>query len=157
MSLIEICPRCGSVGVSVKKSTVSSLPKKEYNLKESKGISACIAKACDVAYFSEKITILLSDVKVPFWYKDDSDNVPICYCCNITRGDIKKAIAKGGKTISAIKKKSEKKRSGKCKKNNPLGKCCQNVFLREITIQMSNDDLKKSDTLKKKKITKATK
>jgi bacterioferritin-associated ferredoxin len=138
MKIIQICPKCGLPGVRVNKEAVS------YNLRKSGGFksdvklkwSICPNPDCDCSYFSRNKLFSTSDLVKPLFYKDKSDSVPICYCSDLTRGEIKNAVRNSCKTIREVQNFTKKNITGYCEKRNPLGKCCKQVFLRTLKIEM---------------------
>jgi hypothetical protein len=132
MAIIQICPICGSIGYPVFFETVASLTNKGVDWQGRKDCSACIKKECNVAYFSGTEVITVSEMKVPFWYKDDGINVPVCYCSDLTRADVEDAVKNGSLTIDDVQEYTKKNITGNCKKENPLGQCCRNVFIQAI-------------------------
>ena len=135
MKLIQICPGCGQPGVRVKEDAV------RYNILNSKRKikdpvtkwNLCINRGCECSYFSGKVMFRTSDLKRSLFFKDFSDDVPICYCSDLTRGEIKDAVKNGCRTIKDVQKFTKKNITGHCETRNPLGKCCRNVFLRTIS------------------------
>ena len=87
------------------------------------------------SYFSKHHTFMTTDLIKPLFFKDNGDNVPICYCSDLTRGEIKNAVKKGKRTISEVQKFTQKNITGLCEERNPLGKCCRNVFLKTTSDQ----------------------
>ena len=134
MEIIQLCPICGSVGIKVPHETVKSISILKEEIDPSSKFSACLTNSCEVAYFFDNETIKISEVSVPFWYKDNSENVPICYCSKLTRKEIENAVSNGCKDIDAVQDFTGKHITGKCKTENPLGLCCRNVFLREMSL-----------------------
>lgn len=51
-------------------------------------------------------------------------NELVCYCDNVTRGEILAAMEAGAKTLQDIKKMTGACTSCKCAELNPSGKCC---------------------------------
>jgi len=135
MKLIQICPSCGQPGVRVKedavKNNIVNFKRKHKDSRTKWNI--CINPGCDSSYFSGKVLFTKSDLRKPLFFKDSSDDVPICYCAGLTRGEIKEAVKNGCKTIKEVQKYTKKNNSGHCETRNPLGKCCRNVFLRTIS------------------------
>jgi bacterioferritin-associated ferredoxin len=135
MKLIQICPSCGQPGIRVKEDAV------KYNIvnfkrkhKETRTKwNICINPGCESSYFSGKDLFTTSDLRKPLFFKDSSDDVLICYCSDLTRGEIKDALRNGCKTIKDVQKYTGKKITGHCETRNPLGKCCRNIFLRTIS------------------------
>ena len=141
MEIIQICPKCGlpAVGVNVeavKYNVIESL-QTQINLKNK--WSVCINPDCDCSYFSKQIKFRTSDLIVPLFFKDNSDTVPICYCSNLTRGEIKEAVKNGCKSIDDVQNYTKKDLTGICEERNPLGKCCRKVFLKKISEALNKD------------------
>lgn len=134
MKTIPICPDCGLPGVKVNEKAVT------YNLRKPGKIKdlhdhkwhACINPACKCSYFSGGKSFTISDLRMPLFYKDKSEDSVICYCASLKRGEIKKAVMHGCKTSGEVRKYAKKTGSGNCEKKNPLGKCCKTVLLRTI-------------------------
>lgn len=51
------------------------------------------------------------------------DNI-ICYCKQITKSEIEKAISDGAKTLKDIQEMTGACTGNECKEMNPSGKCC---------------------------------
>ena len=135
MKLIQICPSCGKPGVRVREDAVkyNILNFKRKHKDSNTKWNICINPVCDSSYFSNKDLFRTSDLKKPLFFKDSSDDVPICYCSGLTRGEIREAVQNGCKTIRDVQKYTKKSVTGHCETRNPLGKCCRNVFLRTIS------------------------
>lgn len=121
---------------AVKYNVVESL-QDQINLKDK--WSVCVNPACDCSYFSKTMELSTADLNVQLFFKDESDSVPICYCSNITRGEVKEAVKNGCKSIDDIQNYTKKDLTGLCEERNPLGKCCRNVFLRTISDSLKKD------------------
>jgi len=135
MKLIQICPSCGQPGIRVKEDAVKYNIvnfKRKHKDSQSKW-NICINPDCESSYFSGKDLFTTSDLRKPLFFKDSSDDVPICYCSDLTRGEIKDALRNGCKTIKDVQKYTKKNKKANCETRNPLGKCCRNVFLRTIS------------------------
>lgn len=135
MKLIQICPACGQPGVRVREDAVKyNIVNFKHKHKDSHTKwNICINPGCDISYFSGKEQFRTSDLKKPLFFKDSSDDVPICYCSGLTRGEIREAVQNGCKTIREVQKYTKKNVTGHCETRNPLGKCCRNVFLHTIS------------------------
>lgn len=134
MEIIQICPECGLPALdvniqAVKYNVVESL---QSHINLNSRWNACVNPACDCSYFSKQTAFRTTDLIVPLFYKDSSDSVPICYCSNLTRGEVKNAVRNGCKTIDDVQNYIGKDITGLCHERNPLGKCCRKVFLRTI-------------------------
>jgi hypothetical protein len=140
MEIIQICPKCGQPAIPVDFKAV------DYNLIDSARLkiassfkwSICNNPSCDCSYFSKSQIFKTTDLIKPLFYKDKSDNVPICYCSDLTRGEIKNAVKLGMRTIDEVQTHTKKNITGFCEERNPLGKCCRNVFLKTI---LDNNDI----------------
>ena len=130
--IIEICPVCKSVGFPVGIETVEPLSGKDFKNSDPSKPAACLEQSCTVTYFCGSEYILKTGIKVPLWYKDESDNVPVCYCPDINRNEIKTAVENRCRTIVDVQAYLGKNVKGKCKRENPLGLYCRNIFLNEI-------------------------
>lgn len=65
--------------------------------------------------------------------RDSKDRaVVICYCSELTRGEIQAAVKNGCRTIADVRKYTSKNITGQCAEKNPSGKCCGSEFLSEI-------------------------
>jgi len=53
-------------------------------------------------------------------------NELICYCKNITKGEVDNAILNGAKTLKDIQSMTGACTGNQCKELNPLGVCCSN-------------------------------
>ncbi len=135
MEIIQICPQCGSPAIPVNEKAVifnlidSIKPLVEMNM----NWSICNNPNCSCSYFSKKQIFQLTDLIKPLFFKDFSDDVPICYCSDLTRGEIKNAVRTGKKTIDEVQEFTQKNITDLCTERNPLGKCCRNVFLKNIS------------------------
>jgi len=142
MVTIKICPQCGLPAIPVNEKAV------RYNLIDSEKLtieanlkwSICNNPACDCSYFSKKNIFKTTDLIKTLFFKDSSDNVPICYCSDLTRGEIKNAVKNGMRTIDEVQEFTQKNMTGFCEERNPLGKCCRNVFHRTIAETINNKD-----------------
>ncbi|MBL6730762.1 MAG: (2Fe-2S)-binding protein [Flavobacteriales bacterium] len=125
-----VCPKCGIPSAKVSLEVVKNFTKVE--IPEESDYSVCVNPNCDLAYFSKDKSFRIDKLNELLFFKDKSDNAPICYCSNLTRGEIKNAVKNGSKTIDDVQEHTGKNITGKCKTENPLGQCCRNSFLYEI-------------------------
>ena len=135
MEIIQICPLCGFPGIGVNEKAVKFIiiDSKKKMLKENTKWSVCINPNCKGSYFSKEITFKTSDLNSPLFFKDSSEKVLVCYCSNLTRGEIQNAVKNGCHTIDDVQDFTNKNITGFCEERNPLGKCCRNVFLKTIS------------------------
>jgi len=129
MKVVSSCPNCNVPGLLVPNSAVS------YQTNEDVLDSdwyACLNKDCAVAYFEKEVVFDVSMIVEKLWYKDSDDDVYICYCSKLSRGDIREAVQSGARTIDEVQEYTGKNRTGHCEKENPVGGCCREVFLFEV-------------------------
>ncbi len=130
--MFRVCKDCGTPAIFVNKEAVDDKVGPEITTLTHEKIYACPNPNCDTVYFNNEIHLKKADLNVPIFFKDSSDDVPICYCSKLTRGEIKNAVSKGYKTIAQIQEFTGKNLTGNCKEKNPIGQCCRNIFLYEI-------------------------
>jgi len=128
------CPQCGSSSVAVPGRTVRYMLKDAEckQFKASDNYFLCTSPVCKTAYFSNEMIFDTDSLSVKIWYKNEGDYVPVCYCSDLTRGEIKHAVKNGCRTIADVRKYTGKNITGQCAEKNPVGKCCGNVFVKEI-------------------------
>lgn len=61
-----------------------------------------------------------------------NDKEMICYCSNVTRGEIIAALEEGAKTLDDIRKMTGACTKGNCKELSPRGKCCSPLIMQII-------------------------
>ncbi|MBN1215772.1 MAG: hypothetical protein JXA99_10085 [Candidatus Lokiarchaeota archaeon] len=97
MEIINICPKCSCLGVEVDIKVLENIikqEKKDHILYKCRYL-ICTSPLCNISYFSDGNFFTTDDLKFPIWFKDKSMNSPICYCSNLTRGEIIEAVKKG--------------------------------------------------------------
>ncbi|KAL0232845.1 hypothetical protein GEMRC1_011592 [Eukaryota sp. GEM-RC1] len=116
------CPTCKEIGQHVSIETVSSLVQRPVKAAE---FYLCPSSSCSVVYFNDAGDLISEEsIGVPIWYKDSSPEVPICYCANLTRGEIIEADNEGDNTLAKVRKCTGKTQTGQCRTKNPSGRCC---------------------------------
>jgi len=131
------CPKCGTEGIKVFAETVFNLLKVEEKEQFKDGLYfACTNPACLVAYFGENIYDV-DTINTALWYKDNSDDVYLCYCNKVSRGEIKEAFRQVGPDLKAIFALTGACGGGKCRTENPLGRCCHTV-IEQYVQELSN-------------------
>lgn len=119
-----VCPSCTNAGQKVSLKTVNSLVE-DSGLIRGSTFFICKDCECDVAYFSDEVTIDKDQVKVPIWYKKGANPKIMCYCSNITDRDIIAAVNDLGKVdCKGILAHAGATSICNCEMNNPTGKCC---------------------------------
>jgi len=121
------CPECGQRGLKVKPITLDSM----LSLEDLQGVRReavrfCSTLSCPLAYYGpENLRFTVEQVKVPIYQKDRSDEVPVCYCFEVSRGEAKRALAahQGGELYDAVTARA-KQEGCDCETMNPQGSCC---------------------------------
>ncbi len=151
----EPCPRCGRAGRKVSNKTVQSLVKEEKAVEAGGDIkyNICTTPDCRVVYYAldqegmaTGFLFYKKDLRVGVWFKEaDSpeirDKTPICYCSNLTRGEIAQAVRAGCGTIEEVRRFTGATTEGQCLTKNPMGKCCHKVFAETIEELLKTDEL----------------
>ena len=122
------CPRNDNWGKPVPLIPLKSLlkPAALERLDPTSNYRFCETAECSVVYFStlgDAFTI--QDLKVPIFQKDNSADVPVCYCFGWSRQRLQNELASTGEStaIESITAHIQAKRCG-CEVNNPQGSCC---------------------------------
>jgi len=104
MNIIKICPACGSLAIEVELITVKSMLKDNLKAEVDNGKEwhICSGDKCEITYFSNNKKFSKNDIRVLVWYKEQTHEVPICYCSNLTEKEIFDAVKKGCKTIEDV-------------------------------------------------------
>ena len=69
--------------------------------------------------------ILISEIKVPIWFKKADNPKYICYCSKVTEEEIVDAIVnKNCKTVKDVVNNTNAMKISNCAINSPTGKCC---------------------------------
>ena len=132
--VLKLCPICGMPSLKVTEKAVrANLIDTRWRIDRAHlKWNLCANPRCDCTYFANWRIFYKSDLIKPLFFKDHGDNVPICYCSDITRGEIKDAVKNGCRTIDEVRSYTMKDITGLCDTMNPTGKCCHNVFKRVI-------------------------
>src|SRR6266536_4694237 len=92
------CPSCGKKGKLVAVLTVKSLVRDHTRVPASVPYSFCRTPECDVVYFSDQAVFTKPDLKVRVGVKETADPVPLCYCFEYRREDVRRDIGTSGAT-----------------------------------------------------------
>ena len=139
---MSICKKCGNPSIPIQPDVVQNFVGEAPI--ETESWASCLNPLCDVVYFSKSKTLLTANLNQPIWFKTKGEDAPICYCSDITRGEIRDAVAKGHDTIKAIHDFTKKNAACNCKKLNPLGVCCHEAFQFEINQIKSTENKEKT-------------
>jgi hypothetical protein len=132
------CPSCGEKGKNVQHLTLKSLLKASAleTIEPENSYVFCSNPACSFVYFSgnHSQTFVKNDLKVQVYQKNQSADVPVCYCFDWTRERLLQTIGTDQKPADQIKAHVQAGRCG-CEVNNPQGACCLgnvNAFVRGL-------------------------
>jgi hypothetical protein len=120
-----LCPVCGKKGKSVATLTVKNLVRRHTRVASSLSYSFCRTPDCDVVYFSGDTMFRKPDLKVRVGIKETEDPIPLCYCFDYSRADIRHDIEKLGSTKIPDEIEAEIQAGFcACAVKNPSGTCC---------------------------------
>jgi len=113
--------------------TVKSLVRDHMRVLASVSYSFCRTVDCEVVYFSDRAVFTKPDVKVRVGIKETADPIPLCYCFDYSREDIRRNIEAAGKT-SVLEEIKTEVQGGfcACEVRNPGGTCCLGDITRAI-------------------------
>jgi hypothetical protein len=127
-----ICPACGAKGKSVSTLTVKSLVRDHTRVLLS-SYSFCRSRDCDVVYFADAVIFRKSDLKVRVGLKEQEDPIPLCYCFEYSRVDIRRDVELHGTSDIPDRIKTEIQGGFcACEVKNPAGTCCLGDITRAI-------------------------
>lgn len=127
-----VCLQCGKKGKSVSTLTVKSLVR-EHTRVSAATYFFCRTPQCEAVYFCEGGVFRKPDLKVRVGLKETEDPVPLCYCFDYTRADIRKEVDEHGSTdIPERIKKEVQAGYCACEVKNPSGSCCLGDIMRAI-------------------------
>ena len=126
------CPVCGRQGQNVPLTAVENLLKDEFRNQVKDGeYRLCTNSECQVVYYDPELRQVLDQnaLRVKVWLKDPGDDVPLCYCRNVTRGQVKALWQNGARTYSdVVKAAGVEQEKCNCQYENPAGKCCSGTI-----------------------------
>lgn len=130
------CPKCGESGMRVKGGTVRYLLKGEYTKQAVEKIyGLCLTSDCDVSWYAQDGShhFTTEQASVPIWTKSDADPIHACYCNDITKPMVEKAVLEHGLTSwEAIVEHYRDELVCTCALKNPSGQCCSEAFEKMI-------------------------
>jgi hypothetical protein len=128
-----VCPSCGKKGKPVAVLTVKGLVRDHTRVPASASFSFCRTVDCEVVYFSDQAVFTKADAKVRIGIKETADPIPLCYCFDYSREDIRRDIEATGKTSVLEEIKTEVQHGFcACEVKNPSGACCLGDVTRAI-------------------------
>jgi hypothetical protein len=127
------CPACGKKGKSVATLTVKSLVRDHTRVPADGNYSFCRTPDCETVYFSEQVTFRKPELKVRVGIKEHQDPVPLCYCFEYSRADVRRDLEESGKTEIPDRIKGEVQAGFcACEVKNPSGNCCLGDVIRAV-------------------------
>jgi hypothetical protein len=137
------CPACGKKGEAVSTLTVKSLVRDHVRVEPSASYLYCRNANCEVVYFGGRVVFNKPDVKVRVGIKETGDPVPLCYCFDYSRADVRRAAGADEKASILDRIKAEVQGGFcACEVKNPRGSCCLGDITRAI--REARDDVPQS-------------
>ncbi|MFL5405328.1 MAG: putative iron-sulfur cluster-binding metallochaperone [Myxococcales bacterium] len=121
------CPRCGAVGKLVRVETIQAIltPGRADTLLTLER-RFCKTPGCAVLYYGADGRMVEKDAaSVRVGVKETDDPIPLCYCFEFTRAQVRQDVAETGDSTIADRIDAEI-RAGRCacERKNPSGACC---------------------------------
>jgi hypothetical protein len=127
------CPACKQNGRLVATLTVKNLVCDHTRVAANGPYYFCRTPGCSVVYFSDEATFQKSDIKVRVGIKEQEDPIPLCYCFDYTRANIRRDLTLRGHTDIPDLVKAEVQRGFcACDVKNPSGACCLGEITRAV-------------------------
>jgi bacterioferritin-associated ferredoxin len=119
----EYCPRCGSKGESVGRSTLKTYLTDDQLRQIADPANFCPSAQCRVAYFDgfERV-VLTADIQRPIYPKDPT--APICACYGLTQADIEQDVQEGVVTRTKAILERAKSAESRCSELAANGRPC---------------------------------
>ncbi len=121
------CPRCGAIGRPVGDETIDALvvPAVKATLLVVER-RFCKTPSCSVVYYGADGAVAdKAECRVRVGLKETEHPVPICYCFEFTRADVRRELVETGAcTIPARITAEIKAERCACEVKNPAGACC---------------------------------
>ncbi len=138
------CPMNGRVLQSVGRKTVESLIKPEGKADvRPQPYYFCNAPDCDTVYVSALGDHLITKdmLTVRVGIKETEDPIPLCYCFDYERADVRNDIRRNNDTdIQKIITKRVKAGECRCEEANPSGGCCLGEVAKAIKLARAFKD-----------------
>lgn len=120
------CPLCGNAGRKVTALTLGHHVPQALRATIGDDATFCLNPACEVVYCNPSgFVVRKGQTLQPVTIKEDGDHVPVCYCFNFKRADIRRDLGERGKTDipERIRQGIAEGRCA-CERTNPQGACC---------------------------------
>jgi len=95
----------------------------------------CMNKDRDIVYYNidNSVKFLKDHIKVPIWFKKNTNPKYACYCSKTTEDQVIEAVAKHcAKTVKEVIEITGAMKNDNCGENNPMGVCCHNIIQEAI-------------------------
>src|SRR5712691_1329919 len=102
-----LCPECRTKCKAVATLTVKSLVRDHTAVPAAAQFLFCRTPDCEVVYFSDRVLFKKPDLKVLVGAKETTGPVPLCYCFEYDREDIRRDMDATGNTTILEKIKAE--------------------------------------------------
>lgn len=139
----SVCPTSGTAGLHVGLITVKALLKGEALRRlEGKAYYFCPEPTCNVVYFDRAADSVYrkEDMTTRIGEKESEDPIPICYCFDVARSDLRRDLMAGGKTaIPAMIAAQVKAGHCACEVKNPRGICCLGNVTKAVSAFMRGE------------------
>ena len=118
-----LCPRCGSAGSSVTKSTLDGHIHEQSRSKLGDSASFCSFARCEVVYFDQfDRTVVVNELRSPVYPKDPA--APVCACFGFSLEEVEADVEQGMPVrIRELLAKS-KSSDARCQTLAADGQCC---------------------------------
>lgn len=121
------CASCGTKGRIVSDKTIQAILKPTQALSLlAVGRRFCGAPSCEVVYYGDDGRVVTkSEIRIRVGLKEREDPIPLCYCFNFNRADVRREVDQTGEcTISARIAAAVRAGRCTCEVKNPSGGCC---------------------------------
>jgi len=113
--------------------TVKSLVRDHTRVPADGSYSFCRTPDCQVVYFSDHLAFRKPELKVRIGIKEQEDPVPLCYCFEYARADVRRDLVELGNTDIPDRIKREVQAGFcACEVKNPSGNCCLGDVIRAV-------------------------
>lgn len=118
-----LCPRCGSLGLSVAAETLGAFVQPEKRLELAETGYFCEFPRCEVVYFDDYERFLTAaEVLRPVWPKDV--DAPICGCFGLTADDVAQDVREGSVARVKAAVAQAKSKETHCLTRSATGRNC---------------------------------
>lgn len=117
------CPRCRSLGISVREETMAAQLRPEAQEQLGDVAWFCPFPTCEVAYFDLFERVVTVDALIRPVYPKNSE-APLCPCFGFTAEDIEQDLAEGGVARTRALVEKSKTAEAHCVTASPTGHSC---------------------------------